>query len=113
MSLKDESQKQPFWKPAIEIFAKVTGLIAGPIVIALYVGRWLDQRYDSEPWLFLASMAAAFILSSIGIVKITLDYIKKIEKEAEENKFSAPTLAEAVLDKKAENHNNLEDQNNE
>lgn len=83
MSLK---KKIPFWQPAILIFAQVTGWIAVPIVIALYVGRWLDNRYDSEPWLFIASMAVAFIISSIGIVRVTLGYIKKIEKEAKQNK---------------------------
>ena len=78
-----------WWQPAMEILAKVTGLIAGPIVIALFVGRWLDERYDSEPWLFLASMGLAFAISSIGIVKITLDYIKKIEREAQDKKDNA------------------------
>ena len=80
------NNKTPFWQPAILIFAQVTGWIAVPIVIALYAGRWLDNRYDSEPWLFIASMTVAFIISSIGIVKVTLNYIKKIEKEAKEKK---------------------------
>ena len=84
----NQVQKSAFWQPAIEIFAKLTGLIAGPIIIALFVGRWLDQRYNSEPWLFLITMGIAFIISSVGIVKITLDYIKKIEKEVEEKKKS-------------------------
>lgn len=78
--------KTPFWQPAIIIFAQVTGWIAVPIIIALYVGRWLDNRYSSEPWLFIASMAVAFLISSIGIVRVTLGYIKKIEKEAREKK---------------------------
>jgi len=97
MPLKDKQnqellrqvQDKPFWQPAMEIFTKVTGLIAGPIIIALYVGRWLDEQYDSEPWLFLASMGLAFIISSVGIVKITLDYIKKIEREAQDKKDNA------------------------
>jgi len=86
MNIDKSKENSPFWQPAIEIFAKVTGLIAGPIIIALYVGRWLDERYNSEPWLFLITMGVAFIISSAGIVKITLDYIKKIEREAQEKK---------------------------
>ena len=100
MPLKDDLQKQPYWQPAMEILAKITGLIAGPIVIALFVGRWLDERYDSEPWLYLVSMGLAFLVSSFGIVKITLDYIKKIEKSAN---------AEAKADK--EDKQKLNEQN--
>lgn len=75
-----------WWQPAMEVCAKVTGLIAGPIVIALFLGQWLDSRYHTEPWFFLASMGLAFIASLVGIVKIALKYIKDIEKEAKEKK---------------------------
>ena len=79
-------QDKAWWQPAIAIFVQVTGWIAVPIIIALYAGRWLDMRYESEPWLFLITMGVAFAISSIGIVKITLSYIKKIEKEAMEKR---------------------------
>jgi len=81
-----KESKPPFWQPALVIFSQVTGLIAGPIIVALYLGKWLDIKYQSEPWLFLLCMAVAFAVSSAGIVIITLKYIKKIEKEAKENK---------------------------
>ena len=78
--------KKPFWQPALEIAVQVSAWIAGPIIIALFVGRWLDKKYNSEPWLFLACVGLAFLISSYGIVKISLNYIKKIEKEAQDKK---------------------------
>lgn len=79
-----------WWQPALIIFAQVTGWIAGPIILALFIGKWLDNKYQSEPWLFLISIGAGFAVSSIGIVRITLNYIKKIEQSA-----SASTPAKA------------------
>ena len=87
---ESKKDKTPFWQPAMVIFAEVSAWIAGPIVIALFLGRWLDNRYQTEPWLFLGTMGLAFAVSSFGIVKITLNYIKKIEKEVK-NKNNEPT----------------------
>lgn len=69
----------------MKLFGELTGWIAGPIIIALFTGRWLDNKYQTEPWLFLACIGLAFLISNIGIVKKTLRYIKEIEEE-ERNK---------------------------
>ncbi|MCX6785879.1 MAG: AtpZ/AtpI family protein [Candidatus Komeilibacteria bacterium] len=89
-----EKENTPFWQSALVIFAQVTGWIAGPIILALFIGKWLDQKYSSAPWLFLLCIGLAFIISSVGIVRITLDYIKKIEQSA-----AAPADAKAMADK--------------
>lgn len=81
-----ESPKKSFWEPAIQIFASVSVWIAGPIIVALFVGKWLDKKYESEPWLFLASIGSAFIISSYGIVRLTMNYLKKLDKELQEQK---------------------------
>lgn len=66
------------------IFAQVTGWIAAPIIIALFLGKYLDQKYQTEPWIFLGLTALSFIVSCVGIVKITLNYTKKVEQELKE-----------------------------
>lgn len=78
--------KQAWWQPAIMMFLKLSVWIAIPIIIAMYVGKWLDRKYDTEPWLFLASIGVAFIISMIGLVKNTIEEFKKIEKESNKNK---------------------------
>jgi len=75
-----------WWQPGMEIFAQVTGWIAGPIIISLFLGKYLDTKFNTKPWIFLGLTAAAFILTCFGIVRLTTGYIKKIEKEAKEKK---------------------------
>ncbi len=80
-----------WYSQGIEVFVSVSGWIAGPIIAALFLGKWLDKKYSSEPWLFLLCIGLAFLISSYGIVKITLAYIKKIEQEARDKKDKEKT----------------------
>jgi 1,4-dihydroxy-2-naphthoate octaprenyltransferase len=73
--------KVQWWKPGIVIFTKVSVSIAIPILIALFVGKYLDAKYHTEPWIFLGLTAAAFIISLISIWNNLSDYMKKLEKE--------------------------------
>ena len=75
----------PWWQPGMLLFFRLSGWIAGPVIIAVFVGKWLDQKYGTEPWLFLISVGVAFILSMFGIVRDTLKAMKEIEKEANQN----------------------------
>ncbi len=68
------------------LFARLSGWIGIPIIIALFVGKWLDKKYDTEPWLFLLSVGFAFIFSSYGIVRDSLREMKRIEKEEKDKK---------------------------
>ena len=82
---KDEKNKA-WWQPALVMFIRLSVWIAVPIILAMYFGRWLDNKYDSEPWLFLISIGVAFFVSMIGLVKNTVDEYKKIDKEFNKNK---------------------------
>ncbi|MDO8482334.1 MAG: AtpZ/AtpI family protein [bacterium] len=73
-----DKQKEPWWKPAFEIFGQVSAWVAVPIVIALVTGKWLDGRYGTKPWLFLGFSAAAFLISSFGIVRTVTVYMNQI-----------------------------------
>ena len=69
------------WGPAVEIFSEVSTWIAGPIIVALILGKYLDGRYGTKPWIFLGLTAVAFLASSFGIVKVVGKYMKKMEQE--------------------------------
>lgn len=86
MEKETNNPKAPWWQPGLLLFSKLSGWIGGPVILALFIGRWLDGKYGTEPWLFLLSVGAAFIVSTIGITKETIKEIKKIEKEAKEAK---------------------------
>ncbi|MDQ1284424.1 MAG: hypothetical protein QG620_772 [Patescibacteria group bacterium] len=81
-----DKRKAPWWKPGLVLFTKLSGWIAGPVIIGLIVGKWLDKKYGTEPWLFLLSVGVAFLLSSFGIVKDAVKEMKRIESEADKNK---------------------------
>jgi len=69
-----------WWRPAITMFLKLSVWIAGPVIIALYLGKWLDDKYQSQPWLFLICIGLAFIISIFGLVRNTARELKKLEK---------------------------------
>ncbi|HEX8974189.1 MAG TPA: AtpZ/AtpI family protein [Patescibacteria group bacterium] len=71
----------PWWQPGLVLFVRLSGWIAGPIIVAVFVGKFLDKKYHSEPWLFLLSVGIAFLISMIALIKIGFAEFKKIEKE--------------------------------
>ena len=75
-----------WWQPAVMMFAKLSGWIAAPIIIALYLGKWLDKKYDSAPRLLMICIAIAFFTSMIGLVKETVKEYKKIDYLGKEKK---------------------------
>jgi F0F1-type ATP synthase assembly protein I len=93
--MENNKIENPWWQPGMLLFGRLSGWIAGPIIVALFIGKWLDKKYNSEPWLFLASVAVAFVVSSVGIVresKVVMDKIiedekkKNLDKIIKENK---------------------------
>jgi len=65
----------------VKIFSEVSGWIAGPIILALIAGKWLDGRFDTKPWIFLGLTGVAFLISIFGIVRIVSRYMKNISKQ--------------------------------
>ena len=65
---------------AMSMFAEATGWIAFPVIGALFLGRWLDQKQGTEPLYFIGITVLAFIISSVGIGMTGVKHMKKIEK---------------------------------
>ena len=84
--MNDTDIKQAWWKPGAVLFVQMSGWIAVPVIIALYVGKYFDDKYDTEPWIFIITIALAFIVSMIGISKIAVRYVRKIEEESKNKK---------------------------
>ena len=79
--MDNNKNKDLWWKPAVMIFSNVSAWIAGPIILALIVGKYLDRRYGTAPWFFIGLTILSFIVSIGAIWKILLKYIKDLEKE--------------------------------
>ena len=80
MSEGNKPNQEAWWQPALIMFARLSAWIAAPIIIALYLGKWLDRKFSSAPWLFLLCVGAAFLISMVGLVRNTLAEYKKIER---------------------------------
>ncbi len=78
--MADQNDKN-WWRPAVEIFSQVSVWVVVPIVAALVIGKYLDWRFGTAPWLFLGLTGLAFLMSCFGIVRTVSRYIKEIQKE--------------------------------
>lgn len=68
---KNDQQKinKPWWQDSVTLFAQLSGWIGIPVILGVFLGKWLDNRYHTEPWLFLLTVGVAFVISTVGIVK--------------------------------------------
>ena len=55
--------KNESWALALKIMAKLSGWFAFPVIIAIFLGKWLDKKFGTEPWLFLTTVGVAFLIS--------------------------------------------------
>jgi F0F1-type ATP synthase assembly protein I len=78
--LKENSR--PWWQPALIMSAKLSGWIALPVLLGVFIGNWLDKKYGTEPWLFLATVGVAFLISMAGLVIEAKKEFGKIERDA-------------------------------
>lgn len=51
-------------------------LIAIPIVVLALLGRFLDKKLDSSPWLFLAGICISIVLTTYLVYKKTISVIE-------------------------------------
>jgi F0F1-type ATP synthase assembly protein I len=72
---------QAWWEPALVIGGQMVGWIVGPLLLALFLGKWLDNKYQSGPRFLLILVGIAFISSNVGIVLNTINFSKSLDKE--------------------------------
>jgi len=82
MDNKEKSKNTvPWWRDGVIIFTKVSAYIATPIILASYLGKYLDQKYDTKNLFFLCLIAFAFISTIYLIWRELKIYKQKIETE--------------------------------
>lgn len=82
----ENKTENPWWQPAILMFSRLSGWIIGPVILGIIIGKWLDKKYGTDPWLFLLSIGIFFIISMVGVVRDAMREMKKIEKENNKDK---------------------------
>lgn len=73
-----------WWQPGIAVFGEVTGWIVVPVIVALYLGRYLDEKQGTGNLYFFGLTILAFIISCIGIALMGKRYIKMVEESKKE-----------------------------
>ena len=73
----------PWWQPGMLLFFRLSGWIGIPVLIGVVVGKWLDRKYGTEPWLFLLSVGLMFIISMVGMIRDAMKAIKEIDKQSQ------------------------------
>jgi F0F1-type ATP synthase assembly protein I len=82
----EKKDEQAWWQPALQMFARLSGWIVAPLLLGLALGKWLDRKFDTAPWLFLASTMLAFLISMFALVKNAMEEYRKIEKDQNSQK---------------------------
>ncbi len=77
----NNQNKLAWWQPAMLMFLRLSIWIVVPVLLAIFLGKWLNNKFDIEPWGLLLSVGFAFIISMIMIVKESVKEYKKIEKK--------------------------------
>ncbi len=77
--------KENYSGRVIGLLVNTTAWIVGPVLAGTLIGKFLDQKYQTEPWLFLISVGVCFLISMFGLIKNALREFKRIEKESKSN----------------------------
>ena len=61
----------------LQVFAKVSVWIITPVIFSLIIGKFLDNKFHTAPWILGVSLALSFTVSMIVIVKIAKENMAK------------------------------------
>ena len=71
----------PWWSAGVKLMSEVSSWIIVPIVGALVLGKFLDQRFGTEPVMFFVLAGLGFLITGYGIFKVVRNYMKKLQKK--------------------------------
>ncbi|MFA5754683.1 MAG: AtpZ/AtpI family protein [Patescibacteria group bacterium] len=73
--------KRDSWSLALRVAARLTGWVGFPVIIGVFLGKWLDKRFGTEPWLFLGTIGFCFLVSIYGLATNATKEFARIERE--------------------------------
>lgn len=69
----------------VKIFTRISAWIIGPVLVSVLVGKYLDKKFNSAPWILGVALAISFTISMVAIVRIAKKYDKDVLKEKDGN----------------------------
>jgi len=67
LSYQSMSEKQSTYS-ALKLSFELGYTIAIPIVVLALVGRLLDKKFETSPWLLIAGILLSLVVASVGLV---------------------------------------------
>jgi len=83
--MDNKNIEKPWWRDGIIVFTKVSAYIAVPIIVASFLGNFLDNKYNTGNTIFLVLITIAFISTILLIWKEMKIYKNKLQKEEQNN----------------------------
>ncbi len=77
-----------WWKEYSGMMIDISGWLVVPVILGLLLGKWLDSRYQTKPWLTVVCVGVAFVITNVGIIRKGIQITKKTEKEKRNNNDS-------------------------
>ncbi len=84
--MSKDNEKHAWWRPSLIIFSKISVWIIGPVIVAVVLGKFFDNKFHTQHLFFIVLMVLSFTLSIYKIVKETSKQIKNIEIDIENKK---------------------------
>jgi F0F1-type ATP synthase assembly protein I len=70
---------------SLALAAQMGLLLAGSVLVSLFLGLWIDARLDSRPWATLLLAALGILIGSVGVSRLGSSMIKRLEDTRKEN----------------------------
>ncbi len=81
MKISELEDEDNWWQSSLTLFVKLSTWVAVPVILALFIGRWLDEKYNTTPWLLLLSVGIVSLVSLFGIIKETAKAMREIDNK--------------------------------
>jgi F0F1-type ATP synthase assembly protein I len=75
----EEKEQKPWWQPGLIMFGRFSAWIFAPVILGAFLGKWLDRKFNMEPFLFLSTVGLAFFISMFGLIMEVSKEYKKAE----------------------------------
>jgi len=83
MAYLETSQKdKKWWSNALALFGQISSWIVAPILVAVFLGDWLDSRFNKDNLYLYICVGVAFVLTNVGLFINVVKFSRQMEKEA-------------------------------
>jgi len=91
-------EKDIWWQKGLTVFSRLSVWIVAPVVVGVILGKWLDKKFSTEPWLFLITVGLMFFMSMFGLIKETMKEFRRLSKD-ETNKSKEEIHPDPLIEK--------------